>query len=182
MHVVQLCRPRYRGRADKWASGAQSGCRRSVAGPISRMLERLRKWAGNLKLDVVAFWLAARDPQVPWYAKAIAAAVAVAACALSPVDVIPDFVPVFGFLDDLVIVLIGIWVALRLVPKPAMRPRASAGPWDGYRSPACCLTGVGGRGSSWRRMYWCAKLLVRSRPCCSRSAGSSCHARGPPAL
>ena len=71
-----------------------------------------------MKRDVVALWLAARDPRVPWYAKAAAAAVA--AYALSPVDLIPDFIPVVGHLDDLVIVPLGILLAVRLVPAPLM--------------------------------------------------------------
>lgn len=70
------------------------------------MLEKLKAWARGIKRDVIALWLAARDARVPWYAKAVAAAVA--AYALSPIDLIPDFVPVLGYLDDLIIVPIGI--------------------------------------------------------------------------
>lgn len=57
-------------------------------------------------------------PRVPWYAKAVAAAVA--AYALSPIDLIPDFVPVLGYLDDLLIVPLGIVLAVRLIPPPVM--------------------------------------------------------------
>ena len=78
----------------------------------------LRAWARILKRDVVALWLAARDPRVPWYAKAVAGAVA--AYALSPIDLIPDFIPVLGYLDDLLIVPLGIWLAMRLVPPVLM--------------------------------------------------------------
>jgi len=96
----------------------------------------LKAWARTIKRDVVALWLAGRDPRVPWYAKAAAAAVA--AYALSPIDLIPDFVPVLGYLDDLVIVPLGILLAARLVPAPLMqefrdealrreRPRSRAG-------------------------------------------------------
>jgi uncharacterized membrane protein YkvA (DUF1232 family) len=60
-------------------------------------------------------YLAARDPRVPWYAKAVA--IAVAAYALSPIDLIPDFIPVLGYLDDLVIVPLGILLAIRLIPS-----------------------------------------------------------------
>jgi uncharacterized membrane protein YkvA (DUF1232 family) len=67
---------------------------------------------------VLALWLAARDPRVPWYAKAVAGAVA--AYALSPIDLIPDFVPVLGYLDDLIIVPLGILLAVRLVPPELM--------------------------------------------------------------
>ncbi|MEO6042085.1 MAG: DUF1232 domain-containing protein [Croceibacterium sp.] len=71
-----------------------------------------------MKRDVVALWLAARDPQVPWHAKALAGAVA--AYALSPIDLIPDFIPVLGLLDDLLIVPLGIWAVTRLIPPPLM--------------------------------------------------------------
>jgi uncharacterized membrane protein YkvA (DUF1232 family) len=78
------------------------------------MLQRLRDWARGLKRDVHALYLAARDPRVPWYAKAVA--LAVAAYALSPIDLIPDFIPVIGYLDDLIIVPLGILLAVRLIP------------------------------------------------------------------
>jgi uncharacterized membrane protein YkvA (DUF1232 family) len=81
-------------------------------------LQRLKRWARRIKLDVVALWLAARDPRTPWHAKATAAAVA--AYALSPIDLIPDFIPVLGYLDDVVIVPLGIMLAVRLIPGPLM--------------------------------------------------------------
>ena len=79
----------------------------------------LKSWARALKRDVSALWIAARDPRVPWYAKALAGAVA--AYALSPIDLIPDFIPVLGYLDDLILVPAGIWLVLRLVPRNLMR-------------------------------------------------------------
>ena len=66
----------------------------------------LKQWARALKRDVVALWIAGRDRRVPWHAKAVAAAVA--AYALSPIDLIPDFIPVLGYLDDLILVPLGI--------------------------------------------------------------------------
>jgi uncharacterized membrane protein YkvA (DUF1232 family) len=63
------------------------------------MLTKLKHWAKTIKRDVVALYLAARDSRTPWYAKVTAAAVA--AYALSPIDLIPDFIPVLGYLDDL---------------------------------------------------------------------------------
>jgi len=81
-------------------------------------MERLKVWARNLKRDVIALWLATRDPRVPWYAKALSAAVA--AYALSPIDLIPDFIPVLGYLDDLLILPFGIWAAVKLIPEPIM--------------------------------------------------------------
>jgi len=78
----------------------------------------LRGWARAIKRDVVALWLAARDPRTPWPAKV--AATAVAAYALSPIDLIPDFIPVLGYLDDVIIVPLGILLAVRLVPPDLM--------------------------------------------------------------
>ncbi|TPK90625.1 MULTISPECIES: YkvA family protein [unclassified Mesorhizobium] len=78
-----------------------------------------KQWARKIKRDVVALWIAARDPRVPWYAKA--AAGAVAAYALSPIDLIPDFIPIFGYLDDLLIVPVGIMLAVKLVPSDLMQ-------------------------------------------------------------
>src|SRR5512137_476678 len=82
------------------------------------MLERAKHWARGVKRDVHAVFLAARHPATPWYAKALA--VAVAAYALSPIDLIPDFIPVLGYLDDLVIVPLGILLVTRLVPPEVM--------------------------------------------------------------
>jgi uncharacterized membrane protein YkvA (DUF1232 family) len=78
------------------------------------MVERLRSWARGIKRDVHALYLSARDPRVPWYAKAVA--LAVAAYAMSPIDLIPDFIPVLGYLDDVILVPLGILLAVRLIP------------------------------------------------------------------
>ena len=89
-------------------------------------VQRLRERARSLKRDVFALYLACRDPRTPWYAKVLAAAVA--AYALSPIDLIPDFIPVLGYLDDLIIVPAGIIMAIKLIPEPVMaeaRERAS---------------------------------------------------------
>ena len=82
------------------------------------MIAGLKERAGRLKHDTLALYLAARHPDTPWFAKALAAGVA--AYALSPIDLIPDAVPVLGLLDDLVIVPLGIWLAIRLVPPSIM--------------------------------------------------------------
>jgi uncharacterized membrane protein YkvA (DUF1232 family) len=84
----------------------------------------LRDWARAIRRDVHALYLASRDPRVPWPAKAVA--VCVAAYALSPVDLIPDFVPVLGYLDDLILVPLGIALAVRLVPEPLMAEHRAA--------------------------------------------------------
>ena len=91
------------------------------------LVHRLKSWASALKRDVVAIWLAARDPRVPWLAKAVA--LCIAAYALSPIDLIPDFIPVLGYLDDLIIVPLGIMIVVRMIPEALMaefRQMASA--------------------------------------------------------
>ncbi|MEP7117785.1 MAG: DUF1232 domain-containing protein [Acidobacteriota bacterium] len=82
------------------------------------MLEGLKRWARITKRDVVALWLAARDPRVSWYAKAMAGAVA--AYALSPIDLIPDFIPVLGYLDDLLIVPVGVFLTVQMIQPVVM--------------------------------------------------------------
>lgn len=83
-----------------------------------RIIERWKHWARTIKRDAHALYLAARDPRVPWYAKAVA--VSVAAYAASPIDLIPDFIPLLGYLDDLVIVPLGIALVVRLIPPAIM--------------------------------------------------------------
>ncbi|SDS73757.1 YkvA family protein [Bradyrhizobium canariense] len=82
------------------------------------MLRDIKIWARGLVRDVHALYLAAHDPRVPWYAKVLAAAVA--GYALSPIDLIPDFIPVLGYADDLIIVPLGIWLVVRLIPEEVM--------------------------------------------------------------
>ena len=82
------------------------------------MFAQWKRWARAIKRDSHALYLAARDPRVPWYVKMLA--ILVAAYALSPIDLIPDFVPVFGYLDDLIIVPAGITLAIRLMPPNIM--------------------------------------------------------------
>ena len=82
------------------------------------MMEAAKRWARGIRQDVTALALAARDPRTPWLAKA--AALLVVAYALSPIDLIPDFIPVLGHLDDLVLVPLGILLAIRLIPAPLM--------------------------------------------------------------
>jgi uncharacterized membrane protein YkvA (DUF1232 family) len=83
-----------------------------------------RDEARKLKQDVVAIALATRDPRVPWYAKALGACII--AYALSPIDLIPDFVPVVGYLDDIVLVPLGLLLMLRLIPAPVMAEHRAA--------------------------------------------------------
>ncbi len=79
---------------------------------------RLRAWAEAIKRDVVALYIAGRDPRVSWYVKL--AAVAVAAYALSPIDLIPDFIPVLGYLDDVVILPVALLLVIKMIPAPLM--------------------------------------------------------------
>lgn len=98
-------------------------------------IERLKSWARALKRDVVALWIAARDRRTPLAAKLLAGAVA--AYALSPIDLIPDFIPVLGYLDDLLLVPAGIWLAARLIPPELLAEfRASATARENPRSLA----------------------------------------------
>jgi uncharacterized membrane protein YkvA (DUF1232 family) len=83
------------------------------------MLDRLRKRARSLKAEVYALYLAYRDPRVPMYARIFAAGVV--AYAFSPIDLIPDFIPVLGYLDDLVLVPLGITLAIKMIPAPVMQ-------------------------------------------------------------
>ncbi|MBM4459685.1 MAG: DUF1232 domain-containing protein [Chloroflexi bacterium] len=94
---------------------------------MASWLETLKRRAGQLKTESYALYLAYRDPRVPWYARAFAACVA--AYAFSPIDLIPDPIPVLGYLDDLVLIPLGVSLALRMIPPPVMaecRARAQA--------------------------------------------------------
>lgn len=82
------------------------------------MFEKLKEWAQRLKRDTYALYYASQDPRVPWYVKLLAAFVV--AQALSPLDLIPDFIPVLGYLDDLIIIPLGLLIAVRLIPEEVM--------------------------------------------------------------
>ncbi|RCW83111.1 YkvA family protein [Phyllobacterium bourgognense] len=81
---------------------------------MTTTFERLRAWAKNIKRDIYAVYFAARDKRTPWYAKALA--FIVAAYALSPIDLIPDFIPIIGYLDDIILVPLGILLVVRMIP------------------------------------------------------------------
>ncbi len=81
-------------------------------------LQTWRQYARRLKTDSYVIYLACRDPRTPWYAKAVAACVA--AYAFSPIDLIPDFIPVVGYLDDLVLVPLGIALVLKMIPAEVL--------------------------------------------------------------
>ena len=85
---------------------------------LTQQLDSLKKWAGALKRDIMALWIAARSNRTPWSARVVAAIVS--AYALSPIDLIPDFIPVFGYLDDIIIVPLGIALVIYLIPAELM--------------------------------------------------------------
>ena len=109
-------------------------------------MRQWREWAGKLKRETYALWLAYRDPRVPWHARLFAAGVV--AYAFSPIDLIPDPIPVLGYLDDLILVPLGIAIAVRLIPPEVLaesRARAEEAMRAGKpvnRTAAAVIVGV----------------------------------------
>lgn len=92
------------------------------------LAQRLRRWARRLKRDGVTLWFAGRHAGTPWAAKALG--LFVVAYALSPIDLIPDFIPVLGYVDDVLLLPALIWLTLRLIPEPVVAEcRAQADEW-----------------------------------------------------
>jgi uncharacterized membrane protein YkvA (DUF1232 family) len=119
------------------------------------MLASLRQHARAIKRDTLALYLAARHPETPWYAKALA--VLIVGYALSPIDLIPDFIPVLGYLDDVILLPAGIFLCIRLIPAHVLekcRAEAAARFADGKpasRTAAVVIV-----------MIWLAVLIVAS--------------------
>jgi uncharacterized membrane protein YkvA (DUF1232 family) len=110
------------------------------------VLERLQRWAGELKAQVVTLWFCRRDPRTPLSAKILAALVV--AYAFSPIDLIPDFIPVLGYLDDLILVPLGIYLTLRLIPPAVLADaRREADAWLAQQK-------------SKPKSYWAAGVIV----------------------
>lgn len=82
------------------------------------LLDQLKQHARRLKSETYALYLAARHPETPWYARLLVAAIV--AYVLSPIDLIPDFIPIIGYLDDLILIPIGISLAIKLIPDPVL--------------------------------------------------------------
>lgn len=124
------------------------------------LLDRLRDSARRLKRELTALVFVARDARTPWHAKLLLAVVL--AYAASPIDLIPDFIPVFGYLDDLLLLPIGIWLALRLIPPQVMadaRARADHHAQRGstdYRAAAVIV--LIWLGAAWLTGSWLIKL------------------------
>jgi uncharacterized membrane protein YkvA (DUF1232 family) len=110
------------------------------------VLTRIQDAAKQLKRNITALYFAYRDPRTPWYAKALALLIIV--YALSPIDLIPDFIPVLGYLDDLILLPLGIWLALRIIPaevmvdarEQAVKHQRIEGPWG--RLGAALIIGI----------------------------------------
>jgi uncharacterized membrane protein YkvA (DUF1232 family) len=110
------------------------------------LLARWRAWAQGLKAQLLTLWFARSHPDTPWYAKALA--VLVAAYAFSPIDLIPDFIPVIGYLDDLILIPLGIYATLRLMPPAVLADaRREADDWLARRQAR-------------PRNYWAAAAIV----------------------
>jgi uncharacterized membrane protein YkvA (DUF1232 family) len=99
-------------------------------------LDRVRGWANTLRRETVALWFAVSDPRTPLAAKVLASVVL--AYALSPIDLIPDFIPILGYLDELLLLPLAIWLVIKLVPEEVLtQSRAKAQEWlaAGQRAP-----------------------------------------------
>ena len=82
------------------------------------IIEKLKAQAAALKREIFALYFAARDPRTPWYAKLVI--VCIVAYALSPIDLIPDPIPILGYVDDLLLLPLGIYLALRMIPAEVL--------------------------------------------------------------
>jgi uncharacterized membrane protein YkvA (DUF1232 family) len=96
-------------------------------------MAHLQGWARALKRDVMALWFCARHPALPWWLRLLT--LAIVAYALSPIDLIPDFIPLLGYLDDLLLLPLGIWLVLRLTPPQVLaESREQALAWEARRA------------------------------------------------
>ena len=110
------------------------------------MFERFKRWAAELEAQVVTLWFCRKHPRTPLSAKLFAALVV--GYALSPIDLIPDFIPVLGYLDDLLILPLGVYLTLRLIPADVVaEARRDADAWLAERHAK-------------PRSYWGAALIV----------------------
>ena len=126
---------------------------------------KLKSWAKQLKQEIYTLYLAYKDPRVPWYAKAFI--FCVVGYALSPIDLIPDFIPVLGYLDDIVILPLGIALALKMIPSQVLtecrqkaRERLNTGSPKSVASTAMVVAGLFlmaaliGLPVAWGLWYW----------------------------
>lgn len=126
------------------------------------MMAGLSRWARSIKRDTVALYFATRDPRTPWYAKVLAGFVV--AYALSPIDLIPDFIPVLGYIDDLLLLPLGIWAAIKLIPAPVMeehRTRAATISDRPVSKTAAVVIGAIWIGAALLAGWWAYSALMR---------------------
>jgi uncharacterized membrane protein YkvA (DUF1232 family) len=123
-------------------------------------MRNLKTWAKVLKREVMTLWFALKHPQTPWHARTLAAILT--AYALSPIDLIPDFIPVLGYLDDLIIVPAGVWLLLRIVPDQILIDcRTQADEWvrQGRKKPISFL-GLASIVAIWCIAAWATYMTV----------------------
>ena len=82
------------------------------------MIERLKRWAREMKTEALTVWYISKDPETPWYVRVVA--FLLVAYAFSPVDLVPDFIPAIGYLDDLIILTVGVYILLQITPERVM--------------------------------------------------------------
>jgi len=85
---------------------------------VGKLVERWKDQVKWIKVETYALYLAYKDPRVPWYAKVFTAMIV--GYAFSPIDLIPDFIPIIGYLDDFVFIPLGVLLALKMIPEPVM--------------------------------------------------------------
>ncbi len=95
---------------------------------MNKAFRQLTDWAKRLRREVITLWFALKHPDCPWHARALAAVLT--AYAFSPIDLIPDFIPALGYLDELILLPVGTWLILRLLPAPVLADcRRDASEW-----------------------------------------------------
>ena len=127
------------------------------------LIKKLKNWAQLLKQDVLMLWFATKNPNTPWAPKSIC--ILIVAYALSPIDLIPDFIPILGFVDDLLLLPILIWTATRLIPNFILQEsRIQADQWliQNQSKPKSHL-GLLIVAAIWLLMIWLAYLLIKSQ-------------------
>ena len=103
-------------------------------------METLRKWAGKLRSETWVLYRASKDPDTPWYAKVFI--LGVIAYALSPIDLIPDFIPVIGYLDDLILVPLGIYLGSKMIPVEVLENYRKAAEGPDYEATKLSSVGL----------------------------------------
>jgi uncharacterized membrane protein YkvA (DUF1232 family) len=127
------------------------------------LIDKLKNWAQLLKQDVLILWFATKNPNTPWAPKVIC--IFIVAYALSPIDLIPDFIPILGFVDDLLLMPFLIWLAVRLIPTVIIQEsRIQADKWliQNQSKPKSNL-GFLIVAVIWLLMMWLAYLLIKSQ-------------------